>query len=257
MKIKLSLFYLFISILFMGCNISQISNEKDISTIESGSRYIQTWDMWEPMNYYNTSQFEKANWTNGGMFNCGWLPEKATFSNGKLVLKLDNTYSFGKSYSSGEYRSKNTFSFGTFETNMKAAKGNGIVTSFFLYTGSPWDEIDVEILGKDTTKVQFNYYVNGIGGHEAVIDLGFDAAYGFHKYAIEYGNGYINWYVDGVWKYGVNNTGFNAPYGALMPSHPMQIMVNLWPGVGVDDWLNHFYYSGPLYAEYDYISYKK
>lgn len=38
------------------------------------------------------------------------------------------------------------------------------------------DEIDVEVLGKDTTKVQFNYYTNGTGNHEYLYDLGFDAS---------------------------------------------------------------------------------
>ena len=177
------------------------------------------------------------------------------FKNGKMTITLNNKWSHGKPFSSGEYRTNNTFSYGTFETNMIAAKGDGLVTSFFLYTGNPWDEIDVEILGKDTTKVQFNYYVDGVANNEKIIDLGFDAAYGYHKYAIEYGPGYINWYVDGKWRYGVNNTGFNAPYGKKMPSHPMQIMVNLWPGTGVDSWLNHFWWSGNKYASYDYIKY--
>ena len=40
-----------------------------------------------------------------------------------------------------------------------------------------------------------------------------------------------------------------------MPTHPMQIMVNLWSGTGVDSWLNHFWYSGEKYAYYDYIKY--
>ena len=30
-----------------------------------------------------------------------------------------------------------------------------------------WDEIDIEFLGKDTPKVQFNYYTNGQGNHES------------------------------------------------------------------------------------------
>ena len=88
-----------------------------------------------------------------------------------------------------------------------------------------------------------------------LINLGFDASQGFHRYAIEYGNGWINWFIDGKWVYGVNNTGFNAPYGKQMPSHPMQIMVNLWPGTGVDNWLKHFNYYGEKYAYYDYIKY--
>ena len=221
----------------------------------SSSRAVQSWSLWDGLDYHNTGVFGKADWTNGGMFNCGWKSDHVTFKNGKMTIKLDNTPSFGKPYTSGEYRTHNTFSYGTFETNLIAAKGDGLVTSFFLYTGSPWDEIDVEILGKDTTKVQFNYYVDGVANNEKIVNLGFDASKGYHKYAIEYGNGYINWYVDGKWVYGVNNQGFNAPYGKKMPSHPMQIMVNLWPGIGVDSWLNHFWYSGPKYASYDYIKY--
>ena len=207
--------------------------------------------LWEPMDSFNSSIWQKANWTNGGMFNCGFVPGNIGFSGGQMTITLNNASSFGKPYSSGEYRTNSTYSYGTFETNMRPAKGTGTVSSFFLYTGSPWDEIDVEFLGKDTT----HYFVNGTGGHGKLVSLGFDASQSFHKYAIEYDNGYINWYVDGAWKWGVNNTGLNAPKGAAMPSHPMQIMMNLWPGTGVDSWLGRFTYSGPLKASYDYVKY--
>jgi len=211
--------------------------------------------LWEPLDYWNTGVWQEADWTNGGMFNCGWRPNHISFSGGLMTIKLDNIYSYGKPYSSGEYRTLSTYNYGNFESNLKAVRASGTVTSFFLYTGSPWDEIDVEILGKNPNQVQFNYFVNGVGGHEKVVNLGFDASAGFHKYRIEYGNGYINWYVDGAWKWGVNNQGLNAPVGAAMPSHPMQIMMNLWPGIGVDGWLGPFSYSGPLYATYDYVLY--
>lgn len=222
---------------------------------QSASKAVQSGSFYDGMDSFNSGSWNKATWSNGGMFNCGFKADHVNFGGGQMNIKLDNVASSGKPYSSGEYRTNNTFSYGTFETNMRAAKASGIVSSFFLYTGSPWDEIDVEILGKDTTKVQFNYYVNGTGGHEKLVDLGFDASAGFHKYAIEYGNGYINWYVDGTWKWGVNNTGMNAPKGAAMPSHPMQIMVNLWPGTGVDSWLGAFRYGSPLYAYYDYVKF--
>ena len=234
---------------------SQMNLSEEI-TSDIDAKYVINWETWNPLDYFDSRNWNKADWTNGGMFNCGWKPDHVTFNNGQMTLKLDNTYSHGKSYTSGEYRSNNKFHYGTFETNMIAAKGDGLVTSFFTYTDNPWDEIDVEILGKDTTKVQFNYYVNGQGGHEALIDLGFDASQGYHKYTIEWGNGWINWYVDGKWKYGVNNTGFNAPYGAQMPSHDMQIMCNLWNGIGVDEWLKHYWHNGTKYAYYDYILYK-
>lgn len=243
------------SSMFVSCANTEESFSDEVSTITESSRAVQSWSLWDGLDYHNTSVFNKADWTNGDMFNCGFKPDHVTFNNGKMTIKLDNTPSHGRPYTSGEYRTNNKFSYGTFETNMIAAKGNGLVSSFFLYTDNPWDEIDVEILGKDTTKVQFNYYVDGKAGNEKIIDLGFDASQGYHKYAIEYGNGYINWYVDGKWRYGVNNQGMNAPKGKKMPSHPMQIMVNLWPGINVDSWLNHYYHNGTKYAYYDYIKY--
>ncbi len=201
----------------------------------------------DPFDAYDASVWQMANWTNGDPFNCGFLPGHVTFANGFMTLKLDNTASSGKSFSCGEYRTSDTFSYGRFETRMKAAKASGIVSSFFTYTGSPWDEIDVEILGKNTTQVQFNYYVNGTGGHERVVDLGFDAAAGYHTYAIDWQPGSISWYVDGTLRHSVS--------GGTLPSHPMQIMMNLWNGIGVDGWLGSFSYSGPLYASYDYVTY--
>lgn len=240
---------------FLGCSGSPTFVNESLANKEVTSGAVQNWSLSEPMNSFNTSVWQKSNWTNGGVFNCGWKPDHISHSNGIMTIKLDNVPTYGKPYSSGEYRTLNTFSYGNFEVNIKAAKGSGIVSTFFTYTGSPWDEIDVEILGKNTTQVQFNFFVSGSGGHEKLIDLGFDASAAYHKFRIEWGNGYINWYVDGAWKWGVNNNGFNLPKGHAIPSHPMQIMMNFWPGIGVDGWLGPFTYKTPLYAYYDYVTY--
>lgn len=203
------------------------------------------------MDSFDTVNMEKSNWTNGSMFNCGWLPENVTFDDGVMTLHLNNTPSHGKDYSGAEYRTKKRFPYGTFEVRMKAAKGDGMVSSFFTYTGpsnnDPWDEIDFEVLGKDTTKVQLNYYVNGQGGHEKLIDLGFDASEDFHVYTFKWTKGKIEWYVDGKLVHTAKGSG--------LPTHPQQIMVNLWPGIGVDSWLKPFKYTGEKTASYDYIKY--
>ena len=211
------------------------------------------------LDSYNTSLFTKADgWTNGDPFNVGWRADHISFAGGIMTITLDNlTCPSGCSarpYASDEYRRNVLSSYGLYEGRFKAAKASGIVGgSFFLYTGpsdgQPWDEIDIEILGKDTTKMQTNYFTNGVGGHETMIPLGFDASAAFHTYGIEYRATYINWYVDGVLAHTENGS-----RGAL-PSHTMKLMMNLWPGIGVDGWLGAFTYTGPLYQQVDWLKY--
>ena len=135
---------------------------------------------------------------------------------------------------------------------MQSIKNDGVVSSFFTYTGpsedNPWDEIDIEVLGKDTTKVQFNYYTNGQGNHEYMYDLGFDASEGYHTYGFDWQEDSITWYVDGKAVYTANSD---------IPSTPGRIMMNTWPGIGVDSWLKAFDGTTPLTARYQWVTYKK
>lgn len=199
---------------------------------------------------FDSSQWEKADWANGSVFNCVWKPSQVTFSNGKMILTLDREYGGSYPYKSGEYRTKSFFGYGYYEVRMKAAKNVRIVSSFFTYTGpsdnNPWDEIDIEFLGKDTTKVQFNWYKNGVGGNEYLHNLGFDASQDFHTYGFEWRPDYIDFYVDGKKVYrGTRN----------IPVTPGKIMMNLWPGIGVDEWLGRYDGRTPLQAEYEYVKY--
>ena len=134
---------------------------------------------------------------------------------------------------------------------MKAIKNDGVVSSFFTYTGptdgNPWDEIDIEILGKDTTKVQFNYFTDSKGNHEYMHDLGFDAAEDFHTYAFEWHEDKIVWFVDGVEVYSASES---------IPVTEGKIMMNAWCGKGVDGWLNAFDDTNmPLSAEYEWVKF--
>lgn len=234
-KILKPLILLTIAITFYACN--------SLEYVQPKSYPIET-----QLNEFDSINWEKADWANGGQFNCGWKPAHVTFDGGIMTLTLNNEKSYGKPYTSGEFRSKKTYGYGTFEAKMKAAKGDGIVSSFFTYTNNPrWDEIDFEILGKDTKKVQVNYFVDGKGDHEKLIDLGFDAAEDFHIYKFVWTKGKIEWYVDGK--------KIHTATGSNLPIYPQQIMVNLWPGIGVDSWLKPFNYKDELKAQYDYIKY--
>ncbi|GIM90018.1 beta-glucanase [Paractinoplanes toevensis] len=213
-------------------------------------------------NAFDTSRWYKADgYSNGSMFNAGWRADHVWINGGVAGLNLDTQSCpggcSGKPYAAGEYRTTDLYSYGRFEARLKAVKNPGTVTSFFTYTGpsdgQPWDEIDVEILGKNTTQVQLNYFTNGVGGHETVINLGFDASAGYHNYAFEWWNrGTINWFVDGVLVHQEN--GSRGP----LPTHPQRIMMNLWPGIGVDGWLKPFTYPGTkLTATYDWAKYTR
>lgn len=192
-------------------------------------------------------------WCNGSMFNVTWRKKNVTFNDGKmqLIIDKDAVPKDNVPYSGGEFRSREFYGYGRYEVSMKAIKNDGVVSSFFTYTGptdnNPWDEIDVEILGKDTTKVQFNYFTDSRGNHEYMHDLGFDAAEDFHTYAFEWYEDKIIWYVDGVEVHRATDN---------IPVTEGKIMMNAWCGKGVDGWLNAFDDSTvPLTAEYEWISY--
>ena len=184
---------------------------------------------------------------NGHPFNCSFRRDHAVIADGKLTLALTKRDDGG--FAGAEYRNWERCSFGFYSVKMKAASCSGVISSFFTYTGRPWDEIDIEFLGDDTTRVQFNYFKNGVGGHEYVYDLGFDASEDFHEYAFDWQADSITWYVDGKAVYKVVGD---------MPQAPGNIMVNLWNVADSDaDWAGKFHGDDvPVYAEYLWFGYQ-
>ena len=195
----------------------------------------------------DSEEFFLANgYSNRGMFNCTWSNRAGKIENGHLTLSIfkENNIYFGAEYRSRTMR----FHYGYYATRMKASSCPGVISSFFTYTHYPvWDEIDIEFLGKNLSQVQFNYYTNGVGGHEYLHNLGFDASEDFHEYGFEWLPGTITWYVDGIKIYQANQN---------IPSHPQHLMMNLWNCVGKDDWSGTFDESKlPTTAQYEFIAY--
>ncbi len=213
--------------------------------------------MYEDLSNGMPANFEASDgWTNGDPFNVTWYSGNVTFENGKMQLVIDKDAKpkKGVPYSGGEFRSKDFYHYGRYEVSMKAIKNDGVVSSYFTYTGpsdnNPWDEIDIEILGKDTTQVQFNYYVDSKGGHEYMYELGFDASEDFHTYAFEWHKDSIIWFVDGEEAYRVEKD------PSKLPSTAGKIMANAWCGKGVDGWLKAFKEDKlPLTAEYEWVKF--
>lgn len=191
-------------------------------------------------------------YANNAPFNCFWSSSCVQLKDDRLLMSVEEgtNYSRGREYKyvGAECRMRARFSYGFYSVSMKAAKCSGVVSSFFTYTNNgAWDEIDIEFLGKDTTGVQFNYYTNGVGGHEFWYELGFDGADDFHEYAFEWRSDSITWYVDGKAVYRATDN---------IPTLPTQIMMNVWNCEGAEEWSGKLDTASlPATAEYQWIGY--
>ncbi len=234
------------SIIMGGCSVNS-SNIDNNSEINNYTLYADlASDSFDSLS----DRFQIADgWSNGSMFDCTWRKENCVFDGEQMSLVIDeDKKDGGGKYSGGEFRSKDFYGFGKYEVVMKPVSNTGVVSSFFTYTGpsdnNPWDEIDIEFLGTGTTKVQFNYFTDGEGNHEYIYELGFDASADFHTYGFEWTSDGITWLVD-------NETVYTASEN--IPQTPSKIMMNVWPGTGVDSWLGEYDGNTPLTACYKEI----
>ena len=226
----------------------------------------------EPLNGTVLADFSKGEaetvfasdgWTNEDVFNTFWKDDNVTYENGAMNLSItenpDGSMETNDGYFGGEGRTYQYFGYGDFEVRMKPSGKNGTCSAFFTCTGeydldengdpNPWDEVDIEFLGNDTTQVQFNYYVDGVGGHEKKIDLGFDASEDFHNYGYRWTEDYIVWFVDGKPVYKVEATEKNP-----LPSTPGRILMNYWCGTEkAEGWMGKFENPDDQCAEYQWI----
>jgi endo-1,3-1,4-beta-glycanase ExoK len=211
-------------------------------------------------DWNNTSHWERADgYGNGGDFNVGWRADHATTSGSNLIITLDNqscpSGCSGSPYASAELDSQARYSYGTYTVQMQAAKGSGIVSTFFTYinTGSNGqeknDEIDVEIPGARPTTLEATYYKLG-KSVEYTIQLPFDASAAMHTYSIQWLPNSISWIVDGQTLYTANGS------PSTMPTTPSSFILNFWTGTSaLNSWLGPFSYTSPLHVTYGSASF--
>lgn len=196
--------------------------------------------------------FESDGWSNGDVFNVVWKSHNVHYENGIMRLGITeekanawlNDVEVEFNYTAGEARTENYYHYGDYEVSMKPSANVGTASTFFVCTGpydlkdgvpNAHDEIDIEFLGKDTTHVQFNFFVNGVGGNEYMYDLGFDAAEEFHTYGFRWLPDSITWFVDGEPVYKVTTDksaeeGKNLRVVDVLPQTAGRMLANYWCG---------------------------
>ncbi len=157
-----------------------------------------------------------------------------------------------KPYRGAEYRTINAVQYGRFEVRMRSAQVSGMLSSFFTYyePASPWNEIDVETMGRYSNEIQFNTIVPADGSNHVqrqVVPFNPHAA--FHVIGFEWTPDYVAWQVDGEELY--RQTGSHI---ALLTKQ-QKIMMNIWQPTDVG-WAGEFSSSAlPVYAYYDWVKY--
>jgi len=136
-----------------------------------------------------------------------------------------------KNYKGAEIYSNQSYLYGKFELRMKAAKGSGQLSTFFLYRNSSetsntlWEEIDIEILGKNTNSFQTNVIIEKVEGSKLMTEehhaIDFDLSEDFHTFVVEWTPDSICWYVDSVLLRTEKEYALNC-------THPMSIRFNHW-----------------------------
>lgn len=162
-------------------------------------------------------------------FRTAWVRDAVGWSDDALSLSLVPAPEEAETaFHGAEVQRKRRTHFGRYEVEMQAARGEGIISSFFTYTGPFYgdrqDEIDFEFLGRDTTKVWVTRFAKGEPLPGQWIDLGFDAAEDVHLYAFEWTPDGITWFVDGQEIFRV------AAEETAIPDIPGRIMFNIWGG---------------------------
>ncbi len=162
-----------------------------------------------------------------------FVPENLSFSDEGARLAFRKEQAGVRDYTSASICSIASYLYGHFEAELRAARCSGLITAVFLHRFFPRQEIDIELLGCNPTKVLINVYYNpgddgaelnyGYRGTPVQIDLGFDASEDFHRYAIEWEPTGIRWFVDDKL---VHERASWDP--TPIPHLPMQFLINLW-----------------------------
>ncbi len=190
--------------------------------------------------------FISDGWTNGKHQDCEWSKKAVSVREG--FLRLAHIPAEGdRKPLCGEIQARAFLQYGTIEARVRTPRGSGLNASIFTYTGptykAPHDEIDIEVLTRDTSEITFNTFVSGkmANGEVVSVDPPIDEA--FHTVAMTWEPDRITWYLDGQ---EVHRTA----EGSELPDHPQKIYMSFWSTTMLIDWMGE---QGPREGPLEYL----
>ncbi|KAI5467644.1 concanavalin A-like lectin/glucanase domain-containing protein [Mariannaea sp. PMI_226] len=135
--------------------------------------------------------------------------------------------------------------FGRIEVHMKAAPGQGVISSVVMLSDDK-DEIDWEFLGGFPDEVQTNYFgkgdssTPGRGGTSPVV--GSQAT--SHNYTLDWTEKALSWYIDGTLMRTLTYS--QAANGAQYPQTPSRVKLGIWAGGDPDNAAGTIAWAGGL-----------
>ncbi|MGX5720331.1 endo-1,3-1,4-beta-glycanase ExoK [Shinella zoogloeoides] len=213
----------------------------------NGTSFVEEFDRLDTSRWYVSD-----GWNNGAHQNCTWSKDSVKVESGKLALSFEARPAGERQYACGEIQTLKRYGYGTYEVRMKSATGSGLNSAFFSYIGptdkKPHDEIDFEVLGKDTSRVQVNQYISGKGGNEKLVPVPGGADGGFNDYAFVWQQHRLAYYVNGTLVQEVTDA-------AKLPTHAQKIFLSLWGTDTLSGWMGRFAFAGPTTMEVERIAF--
>lgn len=221
--------------------------------LAQGSAFFDDFDQLDLSRWYVSD-----GWSNGAHQNCTWSSDQVTASNGLLRIGFAPLPKGDRNYRCGEVQTRTAYGFGTYEARLKTPAGSGLNAAFFTYIGpqqgKPHDEIDFEILLRDTGKVDTTTFVNGISGdgqtgsgQSHVLPHPSDSD--FVTFAFTWAPDELRYYIDGALVRTMTDP-------ATIPGNPQRIFFSLWGSDTLTDWMGPFAaVEAPIAMEVDWVAF--
>ena len=197
-------------------------------------------------------------WSNGAHQNCTWSAGQVKAANGVLKVGFAPVPKGGRQYSCGEIQTRQAYGYGTYEARLKTPAGSGLNAAFFTYIGpqqgKPHDEIDFEVLLKNTSIVETTTFVNGKSGDGKVgagqkHTLPYPSDSDFINYAFTWEPGELRYYINGELVRTISDP-------VMIPTNPQRVFFSLWGSDTLTEWMGPMAaVTAPIAMEVDWVAF--